>query len=236
MNLPNDPTAVILDPHPLWLDAVERVLDGIGIRVAAKATTPDEAFGAVVEHQPDLFVAELGFPGDRLGSIPCVKRVREEFGDVRVIVLSAFEDQLSIESALAAGAAAYVVKTAHPHDLATAIRQVFDPSLYLAGGKIGRRSLLSAANGENGIRELTRREHEILRLVAQGHSNSELAKMLWITEQTIKFHLSNIYRKLDVANRTEAARWAQVQGLLDETAMPPQPWGAGPDLVAGQSR
>jgi DNA-binding CsgD family transcriptional regulator len=63
-------------------------------------------------------------------------------------------------------------------------------------------------------RGLTRRELEILRLVAEGHSNAELAKMLWVTEQTVKFHLSNIYRKLDVSNRTEASRWAQIQGLL----------------------
>jgi DNA-binding CsgD family transcriptional regulator len=54
-----------------------------------------------------------------------------------------------------------------------------------------------------------------LRLVAEGHSNAQLARMLWVTEQTVKFHLSNIYRKLDVANRTEASRWAQIHGLLD---------------------
>jgi DNA-binding CsgD family transcriptional regulator len=62
---------------------------------------------------------------------------------------------------------------------------------------------------------LTRRELEILRLVADGHSNAQLARMLWVTEQTVKFHLSNIYRKLDVANRTEASRWAQLNGVLD---------------------
>ncbi len=62
--------------------------------------------------------------------------------------------------------------------------------------------------------ELTGREHEILQLVAEGHSNAKLAKMLWVTEQTVKFHLSNVYRKLNVSNRTEAARWAQLNGLL----------------------
>ena len=61
---------------------------------------------------------------------------------------------------------------------------------------------------------MTRRELEILKHVAEGHSNAALAKMLWVTEQTVKFHLSNIYRKLDVTNRTEASRWAQVSGLL----------------------
>ena len=65
--------------------------------------------------------------------------------------------------------------------------------------------------------DLTRRELEILQLVAEGYSNSQLGRMLWVTEQTVKFHLSNIYRKLDVANRTEASRWAQVNGLLPAT-------------------
>jgi DNA-binding NarL/FixJ family response regulator len=218
VELQSDPTAVILDPHPLWVDAVERVLDGIGIRTAAKATLPEDAFTAVEEHKPEVLVAELASAGDRLGGLACVKRVRETQPDVRVIILSGFEDPQSIQAALDAGAAAYVVKTAHPDDLATAIRQAFDPSVYLAGTKVGRRSLLRAANGNAA--DLTRRELEILRLVAQGHSNGELAKMLWITEQTIKFHLSNIYRKLDVANRTEASRWAQVHGLLDSPALP----------------
>ena len=61
---------------------------------------------------------------------------------------------------------------------------------------------------------MTKREREILELAAEGYSNAQLAKMLWVTEQTVKFHLSNVYRKLDVANRTEAARWAQVNGLV----------------------
>jgi DNA-binding CsgD family transcriptional regulator len=67
--------------------------------------------------------------------------------------------------------------------------------------------------------DLTRRELEILRLVAEGLSNAELAKMLWVTEQTVKFHLSNIYRKLNVSNRTEASRWAQLNGLLPAEPM-----------------
>ncbi len=229
MELPNDPTAVILDPHPLWVEAVERVLDGIGIRTAAKTTLPEDAFVSVQEHNPDVFVAELASAGDRLGGLACVKRVRETLPQIRIIILSGFEDPQSIQAALEAGAAAYVVKTAHPDDLATAIRQAFDPSMYLADAKVGRRSLLREANG-NGT-DLTRRELEILQLVAQGHSNGELAKMLWITEQTIKFHLSNIYRKLDVANRTEASRWAQVHGLLE--GAPPNAWTDRGLLPAG---
>jgi DNA-binding CsgD family transcriptional regulator len=68
------------------------------------------------------------------------------------------------------------------------------------------------------LQGLTKREVEILQLVAEGYSNSQLARMLWVTEQTVKFHLSNVYRKLEVANRTEASRWAQLQGLLPPRA------------------
>jgi len=64
---------------------------------------------------------------------------------------------------------------------------------------------------------LTKREVEILRLAAEGHSNAQMARMLWVTEQTVKFHLSNVYRKINVGNRTEASRWAQVNGLLTDT-------------------
>ncbi len=74
--------------------------------------------------------------------------------------------------------------------------------------------------------DLTRRELEILQFVAEGHSNTQLAKMLWVTEQTVKFHLSNVYRKLHVANRTEASRWAQLNGLLSSPAKHDQLAGA----------
>ena len=96
-----------------------------------------------------------------------------------------------------------------------AIRQTFEASIYLARS-------VSVTPSEpvvpSDVPELTRRELEILQLVAEGHSNARLAKMLWVTEQTVKFHLSNIYRKLDVANRTEASRWAQLHGLLGAPA------------------
>src|SRR5215831_9990293 len=175
MQLPSDPTAVILDSHPLWVDAVESVLDRIGIRTVAKVIGREEALRAVATEQPALVVAELGYSGDRLGNLGTIARICDDFPDVRVVVVSAFSDDYSIESAFAAGIAAYVTKTAHPDDLATAVRQAFDPSLYLAGGH-GRRA---GARGRetNELGDLTPRELEILRLAARGHSNGELAAM-----------------------------------------------------------
>ena len=150
--------------------------------------------------------------GQALAGFECLALARERAPELKVIVLSALAGSQHVDAALAAGADAYVVKTAHADDLASAIRQAFDHSIYLARGHNGKRQ-----HSRESVEEalgLTRRELEILTLVAEGHSNAQLARMLWVTEQTVKFHLSNIYRKLNVSNRTEASRWAQVHGLL----------------------
>jgi NarL family two-component system response regulator LiaR len=208
-------TAVLLDEHPLWLDAVETVLHRLGVQVVGKATSPKEALAIVEEAQPDLLLAELPDSDGSMGGAGLLVRARQLVPHLRAIVLSAHSHSERIEAALEAGAAAYVVKTAHAEDLASAVRQSFDPSVFLAKAQAPR-AHAPAPVVEDELAGLTRREREILRLVAEGHSNAQLAKMLWVTEQTVKFHLSNIYRKLDVANRTEASRWAQLHGLLAE--------------------
>lgn len=209
----NDQTAVLLDHHPLWLDAVEEVLRRIGVRVTGKATAPQDALRLLETSPPDLFVTELYDADEGLDGPALVRRAREVAPALRCIVLSMRDDGDSIDAAFDAGASAYVLKTAHADDFAAAIRQTFGSSVYLPG----RRDVPAVSRPRHFTDEslkLTRREIEILQLVAEGHSNAQLAKMLWVTEQTVKFHLSNIYRKLEVSNRTEASRWAQVNGLL----------------------
>jgi two-component system response regulator DevR len=203
-------TAVLLDQHPIWLEAVERVLARIGVEVVGKTTSPSEALTLLGQHGPDVFVTGLGMPAGTMDGLTCLRTARERNPGLKAVVLSAYDDPQHVEEALAAGAVAYVVKSAHPDDLASAIRQAFGHSIYLAGRYPAPAAVESAS--EPG--SLTRREREILRLAAEGLSNAEIAKMLWVTEQTVKFHLSNVYRKLDVTNRTEASRWAQIHGLL----------------------
>ena len=218
-------TAVILDEHPLWLEAVEGVLHKIGIRVAGKTTSSREALTLVEETQPDLLVAELQESNGGTDRVTFLVRVRQLVPHVRTIVLSAHADSHHIDAALGAGAAAYVVKTAHPEDLASAVRQAFKHSVYVAGA-LSASPIAAPAKSNVSDAGLTRREREILQLVAEGHSNAQLARMLWVTEQTVKFHLSNIYRKLDVSNRTEASRWAQLNGLLPATSQGEEPSAA----------
>jgi DNA-binding NarL/FixJ family response regulator len=210
-------TAVLLDEHPIWLDAVETVLHSLGVQVVGKATSPKEALALVEEAQPDLLLAELPDSNGSMGGAALLVKARQLVPHLRAIVLSARAQTDRIDSALKAGAAAYVVKTAHAEDLASAVRQSFDHSVFLAKAQSAPSAQLATELAEDST-GLTRREREILRLVAEGHSNAELAKLLWVTEQTVKFHLSNVYRKLDVSNRTEASRWAQVHGLLPDPA------------------
>jgi DNA-binding NarL/FixJ family response regulator len=206
------PTAVLVDEHPLWLDAVEQVLTSVPVDVVGKATSLDEASLLIEELRPDLVVVETSMASSEQNGLSWLADARNQFPDSAVIVLSASADSSDIAAALSLGAVAYVVKKAHPDDLAVAVRQVYEHSIYLPS-VIDNTERVANQEPINQS-DLTRRELEILQLVSEGLSNAALAKMLWVTEQTVKFHLSNIYRKLDVANRTEASRWAQLNGLL----------------------
>jgi two-component system nitrate/nitrite response regulator NarL len=207
--------AVLFDRHPLWLEAVERVLNGLDIEVAGKALGTEEALELVREHRPDVLVGEVNGSNGTLDALELIRSARTVDPGLKVIVLSASDDPQRINAAFSFGAVAYVVKTAHPDDLASAVRQELARSNFIPDTQTPVRvppARDEEPEGESPM--LTRREHEILQLVAEGYSNAELARMLWVTEQTVKFHLSNIYRKLDVPNRTGASRWAQVNGLL----------------------
>jgi two-component system response regulator DevR len=213
--------AVLLDPHPIWLDAVEIVLKRVGVEIVGKTTSGNEAIKLVEELRPRLLTLEIDpQPGEPEG-FSVLRQARSSVDNLRAIVLSRNHETRYIDAALAAGASAYIVKTAHPDDVASAVRQAFDHAVFLPG--VAEQAPVEAPaphGGELRAGELpgglTRRELEILKLAAEGHSNAALAQMLWVTEQTVKFHLSNVYRKLDVTNRTEASRWAQVNGLLGD--------------------
>jgi len=203
---------VLFDVQPLWLDAVERVLEGTWVKVEGSTTSPTEAVRLVAERKPDLLIVGLAPNGEQDG-IATIRKAREVSPTTRVVALASEDDPAKVEAAFQAGAIAYVLKTVEPADLAAAVRQAFGHSVYFAGSPL-RRSAPARPAKPNVA--LTRRETEILGLAAEGYSNGQLARMLWVTEQTVKFHLSNIYRKLDVSNRTEASRWAQVHGLLSD--------------------
>jgi DNA-binding NarL/FixJ family response regulator len=210
-------SALLVDQHPLWLDTIEPVVERAGVKVAGKATSSSAALRLLGRLEPDLLVTGITMAAGELDGVALVRAARARIPALRAIVLAASTDPAHVEAAFQAGARAYVVKTAHADDITSAVRQAFDASIYLAGGPAAPPQPVVPLTKHSA---LTRRELEILQLVAEGHSNAELARMLWVTEQTVKFHLSNVYRKLGVANRTEASRWAQRAGLLAATPTP----------------
>jgi NarL family two-component system response regulator LiaR len=206
-------SAVLLDRHPLWLDALSEVVEGVGIGVVGRASDGGEAVRLVAECAPDLLIAGLDLSDGE--QVACIRQATEARRGLKTVVVADSTDPSAIGALFAAGAAVYCLRTAQPEDLAFAVRQALERSVYLVDeAQQWSSSRPAPARVVPAAHELTKRELEILLLVADGSSNGQLAKKLWVTEQTVKFHLSNIYRKLDVSNRTEASRWAHLNGLL----------------------
>jgi DNA-binding NarL/FixJ family response regulator len=148
-----------------------------------------------------------------------VREARAALPDAKLVVLAARMHDAWLADAVQAGADAAVCKSLHPRGIAILIRAIGSGTVY------HRFSHASSPKQEPATPNggLTRREHEILQQVAEGASNGEIAGRLCVTEQTVKFHLSNVYRKLGVANRTQASRYAHVNGLVGATFAPNKP-------------
>ena len=208
-------SAVILGSRPLLLEMLERLLETIEIRTVCKTTASRDALGAVRTHRPDVFLIDV--QASAADDLQTVREARSILPDLVAVALTDPSDGRHVAAAFEAGAAATVSRAARPEDVVLAVRLAVNPTMFFAHP--GWNTLTQAQEDVRGT-ELTKREREILKLVAEGHSNSRVARTLWVTEQTVKFHLSNIYRKLNVSNRTEASRWAQVNGLLPASRQP----------------
>lgn len=211
-------TAVLMEPHPLCHTAIASLLARCDTKVVGAATTASSTHALLEEHSPDVLVAELDLVEGRKAALAVIARARRANPDLTVIVLSGTNDAELIDAAFEAGASAYILKTTDPDSVATAIRQAFEPSIYLARPRESKAT--ATATATRVVPQLTRRELEILRLVSEGRSNRQVGQVLWVTDQTVKFHLANIYRKLGVGSRYDAARWAQEHGVLDAALEP----------------
>ena len=205
--LPQPTRAVLLDQQPVWLDALERVLGQLNIPVAAKLDDPGAALDVLVDERPALFMLALEY-ADGSEEAEYVRTARAAAKETIVLVCSSRRDPIRIRRVLEAGAAAYILKTLSEEDVRCAIRLAFERTIYLFAPPPRRR--LGERRPEQA---LTERELEILGLVAGGRSNAEVARMLWVSQATVKLHLSHIYGKLGVTNRTAAGAWAHDHGL-----------------------
>lgn len=167
---------------------------------------------AIIEAEPDVvLVDDLDGTED---SVELVANIKAEDDRVAVIVLSTSMDPDWLDAIFAAGAAGAISKATHPAALATLVRETIDGHVVHVYKSSGISRTASPAMVAGVKSPLTTRELEVLQLVAGGATNGEIAQKLWVTEQTVKFHLSNVYRKLQVGNRTEASHYAHVNGLV----------------------
>jgi DNA-binding NarL/FixJ family response regulator len=201
---------LIADDHPLILAGIKRALEEDDqFEVVAEARVGSQVLPLVSQTNPDLALLDLRMP--EMDGLTCLDRIRKEHPKVKVVILSVSTDPEVVQTVLNHGAAAYVVKSVNPIDLSSALRQALEGTVYSAVGlpeKTAQQDAVKAAG-------LTDRETTILKALARGLSNEAIGKELWVAQQTVKFHLTNIYRKLDVKNRTEAARYAYEHGLID---------------------
>jgi DNA-binding NarL/FixJ family response regulator len=198
---------LLADDHPLMIAAVRSSLESEqDFEIVGEAMSGSQVLPLVSSSQPDVVLIDLRLP--EVDGIACLEQIRERHRNVKVVFFSAVDEHDQIARALAGGACAYLLKNIDPDDLAAVVRQAVAGSFFCVGG------LESPSEHANTADlGLSDRETEILCGVARGLSNRGIAQELWLSDQTVKFHLHNIYRKLDVANRTEAARYAFDHGL-----------------------
>jgi DNA-binding NarL/FixJ family response regulator len=199
---------LIADDHKLILEGIKRALDeSDDFEVVGECSSGSQVLPMVGRTNPELVLLDLRMPG--ADGLTCLSQIRKRYPDVKVVVLSVSTDENVIRTVLKRGASAYIVKTINPVDLPSVLRQAIEGTVYSAIG------MPDASDSPARAAGLTDRETAILSALARGLSNEAIGKELWVAEQTVKFHLTNIYRKLGVSNRTEAARLAYQNGLVE---------------------
>lgn len=199
---------LIADDHRLILEALRRALASAeDIEIVGEARVGSQVLPLISRTNPDLVLLDVRMP--ELDGFQCIERARKDYPDVKFVVLSAFTNRERVEEAFARGASGYITKSVDPTDLAEALRTAITGEKF----ELGVPDETTPSNGAG----LTEREIAVLRGVARGLSNQAIGREHWITEQTVKFHLTNIYRKLGVANRAEAAHYAFSHGLADSS-------------------
>ena len=213
---------ILVDDHAVVRSGLRRVLEaGSDIEVVGEASNVRDAVFEVRAQKPDVIVMDVVMPG--ASGIEGTPLVLHEAPDAKVLVLSMQDDPRYVREAFAQGASGYVLKEAADTEVVEAVRQVASGQQYLHPA-LGARLLESEARqrDEEASDPLSEREREVLRLLALGHTNQEIAKLLYISVRTAESHRAHIMQKLRLGTRAELVRYALAHGLLEEDAAPDQ--------------
>jgi DNA-binding NarL/FixJ family response regulator len=205
---------LIADDHPLFIAGVRRAIDDVDdLEVVGEARSGSDLLRMVERRDPEVVLMELRLPG--VLGVGCIEEVRARWPMVKVVVLSAHVDRNSIDSALAAGANAYIAKSASTLDILSVVRQAVTGEIFHAPSAAPSSV---APTYSSGLQNLTVRERSVLAGVASGLTTAAIGRDLWLSSHTVKFHLTKIYRKLGVTNRASAVRLAVEDDLIAKEA------------------
>ena len=208
---------VLVDDHAVVRQGLARLVDGSGdMEVVGTASDGGEAIEVVRGCRPDVVLMDLQMPGT--DGVAATRALAEQAPDVQVLVLTSFSDEERIVAALDAGAVGYLLKDAEADDVLDGIRAVSRGESPIhpraARALLGARRAGRRGDAETDlVAALTPREREVLGLVAAGLANKQIARRLGITDRTVKAHLTSVFARLGVEDRTQAALWAQRHGL-----------------------
>jgi DNA-binding NarL/FixJ family response regulator len=209
---------MIADYHPLIHKAIRECLnDSSDFEYVASAFSGSQVRALVARTGPELVLLDLHLPD--IDGLDCLAVLREEFPHVTALIFSGVEDAETIQRVLRAGAAAFVAKSVDPIDLPSVLRLALQRKAYFSVPQVGCVAQEITQYQAHDQMGLTSRELEILAAVSRGLSNRAVGKELFLSDQTVKFHLHNIYGKLGVANRTEASAAAHRLGLTPDAAI-----------------
>lgn len=215
---------LIVDDHPLFREGLHRILSDIGIEDISEASSGEKAVDLAEKLKPDIILMDLYMPG--LNGIEVTKKILTQHPSTLIIMLTVSEDDNIIAEALQAGAQGFLNKNMHSDDIINSLCSLLTGKIPLSKPMTRKMLIHLTANTKTSFKDssfntmtslhnaISPREKEILALLAQGMSNKEIAKKLYISEYTVKNHVRNILDKLHVRSRTQAVVYAMVNGLI----------------------
>ena len=214
-----DITVLIVDDHAILRESLRTALNSFfKIRVVGTAEDAQEALEMAKATLPDIVIMDLKLPGKGMDGIECIKRLVKEVPMTKVVALTAYSDRMLVLEALKAGAKAFVLKTISPEGLVRVLRRVFKGETWI-DPKVAHMVAEELREADPKVREeeakeFTDEERELLRLIAVGYTNEQIALHFGISKESAKWRLRKLFRKMGVKTRTEAAARAAQLGLL----------------------
>lgn len=209
-----DLRVVLVDDHPMFRQGLRTLLEDLGVTVVAEAADGESGVAAVVEHRPDVVFMDLQMPG--VSGVEATRRLTDLEPDVKVLVLTMVEDDQAVFAAIQAGALGYLLKGAGQEEISRALASVAAGQAVYGAGIARRLRGFFAGGGDASAKpfpSLSEREREVLALIAEGASNTDIARRLFLSDKTVRNYVSSIFTKIDVAGRSEAIVKAREAGL-----------------------